>query len=51
MPEMIKAGIPNLKVELLDPVICKGMPKEEDFQALDRLAESVARKHNELGLK
>jgi flavorubredoxin len=51
MPEMIKASMPNLKVELLDPVICQGMPKEEDLQAIDRLAESIARKHKELGLK
>jgi flavorubredoxin len=51
MPEMIKASMPNLKVEFLDQVVCKGMPKEGDFQALDRLADSVARKHKELGLK
>ncbi len=51
MPEMIKASMPNLKVEFLDQVVCKGKPKEEDLQAIDRLADSVARKHRELGLK
>jgi hypothetical protein len=29
--------IPNLKVELLDPVVAKGLPSEEVFKALDRL--------------
>lgn len=51
MPEMIKASMPNLKVAFLDQVVCKGRPKEEDLQAIDRLADSVARKHKELGLK
>lgn len=41
--------VPNLKVELLEPVICKGMPREQDFQALDKLAETIAQKH--AGLK
>jgi len=37
--EQIAATIPNLKVELLSPVVAKGHPKEADFRALDRLAE------------
>ncbi|MFW5819600.1 MAG: FprA family A-type flavoprotein, partial [Desulfovermiculus sp.] len=32
--------ISNLKVEVLDPVLCKGLPKEQDLQALDTLADS-----------
>jgi flavorubredoxin len=48
--DLIKAGLPNLKVEFLDPVICRGFPREGDFQALDRLADGVALKHRELGL-
>ena len=51
MVDIVKAGMPNLKVELLDPVICKGLPKEQDFLALDRLADAVAAKHAALGLK
>lgn len=50
MAEVIKGAIPNLKVELLDPVICKGLPRPADFEALDRLADAVAGKHRELGL-
>ena len=45
--EIIKM-IPNLKVELLGPVIIKGLPKEEDFKALDNLASTIAEKHKEL---
>jgi hypothetical protein len=42
--------IPNLKVEVLEPVLCKGLPSQDDFTALDRLAESIAKKHSELNL-
>jgi flavorubredoxin len=41
--------VPNLKVELIEPVMCKGMPRQEDFQALDKLAATIAEKHK--GLK
>ena len=43
--EQLSAMIPNLKVEVLEPVICKGFPKESDFKALDNLADAVATKH------
>jgi len=48
--EQLSAIIPNLKVEVLEPVLCKGFPKEADFQALDNLAETIAQKHKELNL-
>jgi len=47
--EQIAAMIPNLKVEVLTPVMVKGFPKEADFQALDSLADNIARKHREAG--
>ncbi|MBA7632731.1 Nitric oxide reductase [subsurface metagenome] len=43
--EQLSAMIPNLKVEVLEPVICKGFPKESDFKALDNLADAIAVKH------
>ena len=46
--EQIAGLIPNLKVELLEPVMCKGYPREADFTALDRLATKVAEKHKTL---
>jgi hypothetical protein len=38
----------NLKVELLDPVVARGYPKEPDFAALDNLAETILQKHKEV---
>jgi flavorubredoxin len=49
--DQIAAMIPNLKVELLAPVICRGMPRPADFEAVEGLAGTIARKHAELGLK
>jgi flavorubredoxin len=45
--EMLSAMMPNLKVEVLPPVLCKGFPREADFKALDNLAETIAQKHKE----
>lgn len=50
MPEKIIEMIPNLKVELLEPVIAKGYPKQEDFKKLDILAESIFKKHKEISV-
>ena len=45
--EQLSGMIPNLKVELLEPVLAKGFPAEADFRALDNLAETIAQKHEE----
>ena len=42
--------VPNLKVEVLNPVLCKGLPSENDLNALDALATIIADKHRELKL-
>jgi len=47
--EQLTALLPNLKVELLEPVLIKGYPREADFKALDNLAEAIAQKHKEHG--
>lgn len=49
--EQILNMISNLKVELLDPVYIKGSPREDDYIAIERMAESIAQKHRALGLK
>lgn len=46
--EQIINMIPNLKVELLEPVIIRGLPREENFKALDNLANTIAEKHRNL---
>ena len=38
----------SLKAELLPPVMCKGLPVDEDFRALDALADTIAEKHRGL---
>ena len=50
MPEQITSLIPNLKVEIIDPVISKGYPKEEDFKKLQSLAQKILKKHKSLNL-
>ncbi|MBE0535947.1 MAG: FprA family A-type flavoprotein [Phycisphaerae bacterium] len=40
----------NLKVELLEPVVVKGMPTDENFEALDELADKILQKHKEAGI-
>jgi flavorubredoxin len=47
--EKIVGMIPNLKVELLEPVLCKGSPKDSDFESLDNLADTITKKHREYG--
>ena len=47
--EQLAAMIPNLKVQILEPVLCKGFPREADFKALDNLATTIAGKHKENG--
>lgn len=47
--EQLTGMIPNLKAEVLAPVISKGFPREEDFKALDNLASTIAEKHKVRG--
>jgi len=51
MVEQVTEMLSNLKVELIKPVISKGRPEEEDFKALDELADEILKKHNEIGDK
>lgn len=41
----IAAAIPNLKVDILGTVMCKGLPRADDFTALDALADQIKEKH------
>ncbi len=45
--ETLAGMIPNLKVEVINPVLCKGVPSEDAFKALDILAAAIAEKHKE----
>ena len=46
--EVLSGLIPNLKVEVIPPVLIKGFPKAEDFSALDQLADAIMEKHKGL---
>jgi flavorubredoxin len=45
--ETIAGMLSNLKIEVLPPVLCKGIPKEADYTALENLATTVAQKHKD----
>jgi len=47
--EQLAAMIPNLKVEVLEPVLCKGLPRQADFKALEKLAATIAQRHKVAG--
>ena len=46
----IQETIPLLKVEVIEPVLAKGLPTDEDYKALDQLADEILRRHRELGI-
>jgi flavorubredoxin len=46
-PETIVKMLDHVKVEVLEPVMVRGLPDEKTLQALDRLADDIARKHKE----
>jgi flavorubredoxin len=50
MVGQVTGMLSNVKVELLEPVVIKGFPREEDFTALDRLADKVLKGHKENNL-
>jgi len=47
--EQLTAMLPNLNIEVLETVLCKGFPGEAEFKALDKLATTIAQKHKENG--
>jgi len=50
MVEQLTGMMPNLKAEILEPVLAKGEPKESDFVALEKLADEILTRHKELGI-
>lgn len=46
--EQVAGLLPNLKVELLPPVICRGDPRPATFAELDALAAAIAERHARL---
>jgi flavorubredoxin len=46
--EQISGLIPNLKLEVLAPVMAKGFPRQENFLELERLAREITERHRTL---
>jgi len=47
VPDMLVKMLDHVKVEVLAPVMVKGLPDEKALADLDRLADEIARKHRE----
>jgi len=48
--ERLAESISNLKVEVIDPLLVKGFPRDADLAKLDAMAETIAAKHRAAGL-
>jgi flavorubredoxin len=48
MVDQLSGLLGNLKVEIIDPVLVKGRPNEDDFDALDKLVEKIVENHKDL---
>jgi hypothetical protein len=48
--KQIAGLIPNLKVKVPGSVLARGLPQPSDLTALDALAETIAGRHQTLGL-
>ena len=50
MVEQLSSMMPNVKAQVLEPVLAKGEPKEADFAAIDKLADEILARHKEIGI-
>jgi flavorubredoxin len=50
MVEQLTDLMCNLNVELLEPVVVKGHPKEADYRSLDGIADRILNKHREYNI-
>jgi len=46
--ETIVKMLDHVKVEMLEPVLVRGLPDEAAMQGLDRLADDILKKHQEI---
>ena len=50
MVDQLTGLMGNLKAEMLEPVLAKGMATPESYSALDELADNILAKHGDLGI-
>jgi len=48
--ETLVKMLDHVKVEVLEPVVIKGLPDEAAILAINRLADEIAKKHKEIGI-
>ena len=48
--EVLQGMITRMDVEVIEPVLAKGLPRDGDFEALDRLADEILERHRGLGI-
>lgn len=48
--EQLSGLIPRLKVDVIEPVLIKGLPEAEEYLKLDDLADKIAAKHKEINI-
>lgn len=46
--DVLSGMLDSLKTEILPPALCKCLPNDDDFKALDVLADAIAEKHKTL---
>jgi flavorubredoxin len=50
MVEQLTGLMSNLKAEMFEPVLAKGLAEEETYSKLDTLADNILAKHKQLGI-
>ncbi len=50
MVDNLAAMISNLDVEIIEPVMVKGLADEDDYEAVNRLADSIVEKHKSIDI-
>lgn len=50
MVDQLTGVMSNMKCDMLEPVLAKGMASEESYSALDQLADNILAKHRQLGI-
>ena len=50
MVDEVKEALSNFKVKIFDPVIVKGLPRDNDYKLLEKLADEILSEHENLGL-
>ncbi len=48
--DILKSNLGALKVDILDPLLIKGLPKKEDYERIDEFAAKIEEKHRVLGV-